>query len=109
MNAAQELAQFLEHEQSLILAGDFSALENLISKKEAISDRLARSSHEISTADIARLRNTSRRNDALLRSMQKGLLAAKSQIAESIGGNQTYGCDGGKSTLTPQSSVEKKL
>lgn len=109
MNCSEEIIKFLEEEQQAILSADFSAMEELLEKKQAIVDGLARSGHQIPEKEIKRIRDTSLRNDSLLQASQKGLLAAGSLIRDAVSRHKTYGRDGERAHLTPSQTIEKKL
>jgi len=114
MSAAlsKQLFELLDLEHEALITSNFSKLEQLSQKKEALSKAIQDSSSRLEASSIEKIRSKTEKNSQLFEANLKGIRAAIDKIEEgrhSFGQLKTYDFQGQLSTrrtLTP--SVSKK-
>ena len=111
MTVIDELESVLADEQTCLLQGDYSSLSKLAHRKAALAERLKAASGGLDKDDCRRVADKAAHNEALLRSAQRGIQAAITQLGQIAGGEHqsTYSCKGERRTLSrsPSSVIQK--
>lgn len=107
--AVGDLADLLEREHAMLLAGRITDLERLTQEKTRLIDQV------VTTRDhrgLVKVRKLAQRNARMLEAAGKGIQSVKQRIASLREGPKplsTYGADGQKSTVgRTQTSLERR-
>ncbi|MGR3514787.1 MAG: hypothetical protein ACU0GG_18665 [Paracoccaceae bacterium] len=112
MKIFSQLEQLLQEEQKALLSGDFSALETLAERKEALLELLISSSPHLPKNSFQILRDKALKNEALLNSAKRGLQAAlvRVRLSNDSTPQTTYSKNGERRAMSkPPSSVAQKI
>lgn len=107
----RELEYVLSEEQNCLLTGDYGGLANLAERKTLLAERLEADSASLDADDCRRVADQAAHNEALLRSAQRGIQAAITQIGQFKSGEHqsTYSAGGQRRPLSRNPSVVQKL
>ena len=112
MNIVGELEKLLSEERTMLLAGDYDALEKLVDRKAQLEQRLATGRQDLPVDALARVRDYAKHNEALLAAAQRGLQSTIMQLRNLSSGEaqKTYSRDGQRVSMSRKSaSVAQKI
>ncbi len=111
MNVIRELENVLAEEQHCLLNGNYADLLEIATRKSSLADHLKSISGTLDRDDCRRVVDKAAYNEALLRSAQRGIQAAITQLGQIASGEHqsTYSRGGKRSPLsrTPSSLIQK--
>ena len=112
MSVIEDLERILADEQTRLLTGDYSGLADLADRKTMLAERLEHAAPTLDVGACKRLADKAAHNETLLRSAQRGIQAAMTQLDQFTNGEHqsTYSKGGQRRALSPNpSSIIQKL
>ena len=110
MSIGMKLEKLLDHEKDILLSGDLDKLETLEKVKISLSNELEDNDNKLSNDQIKRIIHKSGRNQELLKSAQRGIQSALTQLREvSEGSFQAYSREGVRAPIISSKSVGKRI
>lgn len=112
MSLIGELEKLLSEERSMLLAGDYEALEKLIHRKALLEQHLSSGKQDLPSDELKRIKDHAQHNEDLLAAAQRGLQSTMMQLRNLSSGEaqKTYSRDGQRVSMSQKSrSIAQKI